>query len=357
MDIHMKKYTHYLPITAFAAALALGGTVHANENNTEKESRLKWSTRTLDDSASGQHLSRTMKASKLLGMNIDTVADEKVGEIDEIFIHSDTGKVLAMVVSTGGFLGMGQQQSLLSPDDLRFNDDRTLMQTDLSKNQIGTAPGYKSGETTGLDQVRPLGKRALNNEAGAKRGDDRNKKGQTRHRRMMISDLMGMGVENHQGEEIGDVDEVYLDLDQREVVGVVVSTGGFLGLGDQKTLFGMSEVTLDPTNEKVVLNYTRDQIKALPAFMTDEDSVREDLRQYMDRLEPRALNTPSGNAARARAHEMRGTSDKTEMDKRDNSENSSVSGNTARIHADEMNGTSDKTVFDQDNSSKEIDHD
>ena len=309
----MKNYIKYIPLTAFAAAFVLGGSLSANETGPEgtgmreHQRQSQQPDRTGDETARestiDQANSHPMTASEVLGMNIDSADNDKIGEIDEIYIDSDTGEVLAIVVSTGGLFGIRQQQSLISPEDLRINAERSLMQTNVSKDQIKEAPRYRKGETSGFDQVRPLGKTASDGKARTERTDrskgerhasDRQSTGEARTERseggqpqvpaLAVSKLIGMSVENRQGESVGDVDEAFLDLENWEVAGVVVSTGGFLGMSDRKTLFGLEEMSFETENETAFLDYDRDQISEFPEFKPDEQSVFEDLRERMDRL-------------------------------------------------------------------------
>ncbi len=311
----MKKYIQSLPLTAFAAASMLAGSLNANEmapggtRTRDQQTRNQRSAHADDHSAARQTHSQAMKGSDLLGMNINTVADDNVGDINEIFIDFQSGEVLAVVVSTGGFLGMGQRQSVISPKDLRFNNDRTEMRTDLSKEQIKTAPRYASGESEGIDRARPLGQTALMDHDRSGRMDrnqnsqerstrasmdqdrsgrmDRHENVRAQSRRLGLSDLIGMNVENREGESVGSVDEVLIDHENSEGIGVVVSTGGFLGIGGRNTLFGLQEMTLNTEEEKVVLDYNKDQISRFPEYKADDQSVFDDLSDRMGRL-----NTP-----------------------------------------------------------------
>ena len=376
----MKNKIQYIPLTAFAAATLLGGALHAEQTNHGTRLRVQGAQQTqgqMHNQMQGQQSNRAhaqpMKASDLLGMNIDTHADEKVGEIDEIYIHTGSGEVLAMVVSTGGFLGMGQQQSLISPDDLRLNGERSNMQTDLNKDQIGTSPQYKKNETAVSDRVRPMGRNAMDREQHRARANrnqerqhagsgyetsqarsdrtDRNERMVENHRGLAISDLMGMDVENRQGESIGKVDEVFIDLEEQEVVGVVVSTGGFLGIGDRKTLFGMEEMTLDVQNEKVVLDYNRDQIRRFPEFKPDEQNVFEDLRERLDRLDLRSRDSDARDAARNESrNEHR---NQARMDNRNEARTEARTDIRTGTQTDGR--TSSMTIFNQGNTSEEID--
>ncbi len=410
----MKNYIKYIPRTAFAAAMVLGVSLSAEEAASQgtgmrdQQRQNQQPDRATDEKATERTVkqagSHPMMASKVLGMNIDTAGNEKIGEIDEIYVDTNTGEVLALVVSTGGFLGIGQQQSLISPEDLRLNAERTVLHTDITKEQIREAPRYEKGETTGFDQVRPMGANASDWEerraqrtdrtgAGQEVGDrratgqdrtqdtdrkvggqsdrqttgqertqatdrnegdrnvadrqvtgeartqgmdrdldrqsdrratgedrtertdrnigqnvgDRQTTGQERTERsdwsegeqskghgLAISELQDMSVENRQGDSVGDVNEIYIDPENWELVGVVLSTGGFLGIGDRKTLFGLQEMSFDPSNESAVLDYNRDQIREFPEFVEDDQSVFENLRERMGRLgSPRGTRSAS----------------------------------------------------------------
>lgn len=416
----MKQYTRIIPVTGLAAAILLGGSLSAMETTPERTGMRdqtrhsqqsdrnveRSADRSSDRTSTEEAYAHRVAASKVLGMNIDSTSDDKIGEIDEIYIDFDSGEVLAMVVSTGGFLGMGQNQTLISPEDLRFNEDRTLMHADLSKDQIRTAPRYRKGETAGLDQVRPLGKTAAawdrrsdrtetrsgagygqtasdrratgderaertdrNSDVGFRESDrtgtraaaadrrttqdridrqDRQEGTRAQDRGLAVSDLIGMSVENRQGESVGKINEVYLDLEDREVIGVVVSTGGFLGMGDRKTLFGLREMSIDHRNEKVVLDYNRDQIRGFPEYKANEQSVFTSLRERMDRHAPRASSQDTRTQTdRSLAAQSR---DGVRTDSRDDG----VRTEARNVGSAALGRSSDKTVFDQGNSSEDI---
>lgn len=290
--------------------------------------------------------SNPMTASSVLGMNIDTATNEKIGEIDEIFINSNTGEVVALVVSTGGFVGMGQNQTLISPQDLRFNGDRTRMHGDLSKEQIKNAPRYNKDNRAALSQVRPLGNHATGmtkrmNRTAQTEQSNRLDRVQSQGHTVSVSELIGMSVKNHQGETIGTVDEVFLDLENGEVAGVVVSTGGFLSMGDRKTLFGLREMAFDHANEEVILGYSREQIGAFPEYKANGQSDFIGLHERMDSFVANSNSANPGDTVRTEARKNRHA-------------NNANSSDAVRTAARNTARSSDMTVFDQGNSSAEI---
>lgn len=53
------------------------------------------------------------------------------------------------------------------------------------------------------------------------------------HRAIASGAIKGERVHNYAGEDLGKVDEIILDLDTGRIVYVIISLGGFLGIGDR----------------------------------------------------------------------------------------------------------------------------
>lgn len=60
----------------------------------------------LIDSKTSGH---SVRASKLIGMNIENSKEENVGEINDIVLDSKSGKIQYLAVTYGGFLGLGNK--------------------------------------------------------------------------------------------------------------------------------------------------------------------------------------------------------------------------------------------------------
>jgi hypothetical protein len=57
-----------------------------------------------------------------------------------------SGRVVAIIVSSGGFLGMGDELSAIPPTALRFTTDRDTLQLDTSKEMLTSAPHFKANQ-------------------------------------------------------------------------------------------------------------------------------------------------------------------------------------------------------------------
>lgn len=81
--------------------------------------------------------------------------------------------------------------------------------------------------------------------------------------------LIGDGIVNPQGEDLGKVEEIMLDINSGRVVYVVLSFGGFLGLGDKLFAIPWEAMTLDTNRHVFVLNVDKEMLKQAPGFDKD----------------------------------------------------------------------------------------
>lgn len=97
------------------AALALVSTAVAQEKSAAPARETSATAEKVD-------LKGTWRSSKLMGLDVYNRADEKLGDINEILLDKD-GKVKAVVIGVGGFLGMGEHDIAVSMDRLKFMEE------------------------------------------------------------------------------------------------------------------------------------------------------------------------------------------------------------------------------------------
>ncbi|MGY8710806.1 PRC-barrel domain-containing protein [Bradyrhizobium sp. 18BD] len=88
------------------------------------------------------------RASKLMGLNVYNEANEKLGDVNELLVDK-TGKINAVVIGIGGFLGMGEHDIAVSMDKLKFVEEpvRTSSTSTLTTSRE-TTTGAASTNTT-----------------------------------------------------------------------------------------------------------------------------------------------------------------------------------------------------------------
>lgn len=85
-----------------------------------------------------------MRASKLIGTSVRNPAGESIGEVNEV-LFDNSGKVNAVVIGVGGFLGMGEREVAITFSSLRVAHDadgRNVITVDATKDTLKAAPQW-----------------------------------------------------------------------------------------------------------------------------------------------------------------------------------------------------------------------
>jgi len=84
---------------------------------------------------------------------------------------------------------------------------------------------------------------------------------------MMSSKLVGMDVYNNQNDKLGDVEDLVFD-NGKTITGVVVSVGGFLGMGEHYVLIDPTSIVVSDKDGsmKAMVDTNKDNLKAAPNF-------------------------------------------------------------------------------------------
>jgi sporulation protein YlmC with PRC-barrel domain len=104
---------------------------------------------TTTNSSSKLMLKGNWRASKLMGLDVYNDNNEKLGDVNEIILDK-SGKVTAVVIGVGGFLGMGEHDVAVSMDKLKFVEEpvRTSAATTTTTKETTTTKDTTTGTAT-----------------------------------------------------------------------------------------------------------------------------------------------------------------------------------------------------------------
>jgi sporulation protein YlmC with PRC-barrel domain len=85
--------------------------------------------------------------------------------------------------------------------------------------------------------------------------------------------LIGRNIKNTDGETIGEIRSIYINKDGK-VDSVMVGVGGFLGVGDREVRIAWSDLKITDNGEKVMVNMTKDELKAKPEYRYRNETWR-----------------------------------------------------------------------------------
>lgn len=86
---------------------------------------------------------------------------------------------------------------------------------------------------------------------------------------MSASSLEGDDVVNSEGENLGEIKEIMIDVQSGRVAYAVLSTGGLLGIGDKLHAIPWGALKLDVARECFILDVDKDRLEAAPGFDKD----------------------------------------------------------------------------------------
>src|SRR5919112_4324964 len=86
------------------------------------------------------------RASKLEGLNVYNPNNEKIGDISELLVDS-SGKIQAVVVGVGGFLGIGERDVAIPMDQIKFVNEPLAVATTTTTDGRTVAPAPNAPAT------------------------------------------------------------------------------------------------------------------------------------------------------------------------------------------------------------------
>jgi hypothetical protein len=224
----------------------------------------------------------TADTRKLIGRNVQNAQNETIGEIEAIYLAQD-GRVDSVIIGVGGFLGMGERNVRVAWKDLTVSNGGEKVTTPFTKEQLKAMPEYKYREAgyrghaftdTGIyrDGTAAPGRTATTPPPATVRTQPTKDFNADGH---ISSDaILEASVRNAANETIGEVEDVYVDKDGK-IQTVVVSVGGFLGIGKKHVAVKWTDLQMRRDGNKLILlsNWTKDSLKSMPDYTYDREEA------------------------------------------------------------------------------------
>ena len=81
--------------------------------------------------------------------------------------------------------------------------------------------------------------------------------------------LTGAGVRNPDGDSLGTIEDIMLDIGSGQIAYAVLSFGGFLGIGDKLFIVPWSALAFEHRSNEFILDVPRDLLVQAPGFDKD----------------------------------------------------------------------------------------
>jgi hyperosmotically inducible periplasmic protein len=314
----MKRKIHTILTASACSALAQDTTTTRPKADRPDYSQHETATERRADRLNG-----AAKASELVGMEVKNYQDENLGTVDDLGVDLESGRVVQVILSSGGFIGIGSSLSAVPPGALHHDTTAKVLHLNADKAKLASAPKFdadKWEESTSSNRLaaiyRHYGEEPAFNFIGQgetrrdvprhqtdrNEADQRNQRDQatdsrnvvtrnddqtwdqprsTSARQAMIpsdrlgqvqraSKLIGMTVMNRQDETLGDVENLLVDLPSGRLVAVVLSSGGFLGMGDALSAVPPTALRFSADRASLQLDATKESLTSAPHFKANQ---------------------------------------------------------------------------------------
>ena len=91
---------------------------------------------------------------EVVGVKVKNAADEDLGKIENLVINKFSGKVCYLVLSFGGFLGMGDKLFALPWEALSYDKDEDCFILNVDKEKLKSAPGFDKNHWPNMADLR-----------------------------------------------------------------------------------------------------------------------------------------------------------------------------------------------------------
>ena len=233
---------------------------------------------------------------------------DDIGEINDVLLSRD-GKVTAVLIDVGGFLGLGEKTVAVSMDQIKFvseNDEgegeyflvvnsseetlkdapefqTAVMDGDIMDNE--TAEGDMTGQMAETDNMAATGTNgAVDNNMAAPKSTDMTMNrdpnspfndfrvdgyAEVDYNQMTAEDLDGARVYGIGDEDVGEISELLLTEDGK-IDKAIIDVGGFLGIGEKSVAVGFDKLSIQKENNganvRVYIDASEDSLKQLPEY-------------------------------------------------------------------------------------------
>lgn len=245
-----------------------------------------------------ERLGGTAKVSDLIGMEVKNNQNEKLGKVDDLAVDVESGRIVYVILSTGGVIGIGDTLHAVPPGALHYDVANKVVHLDADKEKLTAAPKFEMSKWAACcnsNQVTAVyghyGEQpyftSTHKRNAEKLGATRNRE-ETRGKDRIVNEfdpnkpwsrlgyvekaskVMGASVKNLQDEKLGKVENLMVDLPAGRIVAVVISSGGFIGLGDELSAVPPTALRFNTERDTLQLDASKEALSNAPHFKANQ---------------------------------------------------------------------------------------
>ncbi len=201
---------------------------------------------------------RDARVSQLIGKDVRNAKNEDLGDIQDLVIDMDTGRVQYAVLSFGGVLGMGDKLFAYPLKAFRPAADKDELVLSVEQAQLKNAEGFEKTRWPNWNDMDVRGR--------VDRWFDKQAPVTKTGRYKRASELIGGDVKDASGKDIGDIREIVVNLANGMVQYAVIEFERGWFKGDKFVAVPMQSLKRTGDRDEFVVSRTRAELEGAPAF-------------------------------------------------------------------------------------------
>ena len=259
----MKRRTH---LAVVGAMTAISLCVFAVPTPAQTSSSTASSQAGTFNTSQDKTLAHVDRANKLIGKEIKSSDNQRIGKLDNLVVDLETGRILYALIGSGGVGKVGETRYAVAPGLFTEADNSLMINVD--KQKLTGAPQFtsemeKNGQLNQADFVYKVYQYFGQNAWW--QGKTAPNEG-TFHNTHLANDVIGMKIQNVNNETMGKVDNLAVDLPAGRVVYVILNPDSSLNLGNNYYALPPDAFTLASDQKSLSSDINKDKLAAAPHF-------------------------------------------------------------------------------------------
>lgn len=247
---------------------------------------------------------RHMRATQLIGKNVENAQGENLGEIKDLILDVNNERVFYAVLEFGGFLGMGEKLFAYPIRAFKHSGDNTdKLVLNVDKDKLKAAPGFARDHWP--DWL------TYGNEVNKYYGETVKLKEMPNQNLRRASDLINKNVNDRAGKDMGEIDDIVVDMNSGKIHYAVLEFDQSWNLNDKLISLPMRALTYAADKGDLILNVDKATIETKRAFDKNRWPDLND-KNYMadvDRYLSSIVSTAPSATAESRFNRIDGNGD------------------------------------------------
>jgi sporulation protein YlmC with PRC-barrel domain len=206
-----------------------------------------------------------MRGKALIGMTIEDATGKNVGEIQDVILDHTSGRAPFIIATLDKDYGIGSNYVALPFQALQFRGEKQnpILVADRAKIESAQTfaknawPDFNNNKWDD-DAYRHFGYEPYDHN----RSDTSAAKAGEPSWTNRLSKLDDIKVKNRAGDDLGEVEEIFIDGREGRVAYALIQFGGYLGIKEHNTLVPFTALDLDPSQKVYYIDASKESIQA-----------------------------------------------------------------------------------------------